>query len=57
MNTQISSKLAAVLVALMMNGLILGGVAYLFSDPSAQNSNDSSMAEQKVAAETSHHVV
>jgi hypothetical protein len=57
MNTQISSKLAAVLVALMMNGLILGGVAYLFSDPSAQNSNDSSIAAQKAAAETSHHVV
>jgi hypothetical protein len=57
MNTQISSKFAAVLVALMMNGLILGGVAYLFSDPSAQNSNDSSIAARKAVAETSHHVV
>jgi hypothetical protein len=56
MNTQISTKLAAVLVALMMNGLILGGVAYLFSDPSAQNSNASSIAAQ-AAAETSHHLV
>jgi hypothetical protein len=57
MNTQISTKLAAVLVALMMNGLILGGVAYLFSDPSAQNSSDSSIAVQPATAETSHHVV
>ena len=30
MNTRISAKLAALAVALMMNGLILGGVAYLF---------------------------
>ena len=30
MNTQISSKLAALTVALMMNSLIAGGVAYLF---------------------------
>jgi hypothetical protein len=56
MNTQISSKLAAVLVALMMNGLILGGVAFLFDGTSAQNSNDSSIAA-RTTAETSHHVV
>jgi hypothetical protein len=31
MNTQISSKLAALAVALMMNSLIAGGVAYLFN--------------------------
>ncbi|HWG70016.1 MAG TPA: hypothetical protein VN692_11420 [Steroidobacteraceae bacterium] len=31
MNTQISSKIAALAVALMMNSLILGGVAYLFN--------------------------
>lgn len=31
MNTRISSKLAALAVAIMMNGLIIGGVAYLFS--------------------------
>jgi hypothetical protein len=30
MNTQISSKVAALVVALMMNSLIVGGVAYLF---------------------------
>jgi hypothetical protein len=33
MNTQISSKLAALTVALMMNSLLIGGVAYLFSGP------------------------
>jgi hypothetical protein len=57
MNTQISTKLAAVLVALMMNGLILGGVALLFNGPNAQSANDSSMAIQPAAAETSHHLV
>jgi hypothetical protein len=30
MTTRISSKLAAVAFALMMNSLIMGGVAYLF---------------------------
>ena len=30
MNNQLSLKFAAVVVALMMNGLIMGGVAYLF---------------------------
>jgi len=33
MNTQMSSKFAALAVALMMNSLIMGGVAYLFSGP------------------------
>lgn len=31
MNTQISSKLVALAVALMMNSLIIGGVACLFN--------------------------
>jgi hypothetical protein len=31
MNTQISSKLAALCMALMMNGLMMGGITYLFS--------------------------
>jgi hypothetical protein len=31
MNTQLSTKLAALGVALMMNSLLIGGVAYLFS--------------------------
>jgi hypothetical protein len=32
MQTQISTKLAALAVALMMNSAMLGGIAYLFSD-------------------------
>ena len=31
MTTQISTKLAALAVALMMNSLIIGGVAYVFT--------------------------
>ena len=31
MTTQLSTKLAALAVALMVNGLIIGGVGYLFS--------------------------
>jgi hypothetical protein len=33
MNTQISTKLAALAVALMMNSLMIGGIAYLFNGP------------------------
>jgi hypothetical protein len=42
MNTQISSKLAAFAVALMMNSLIIGGVAYLFNGQIQQHSNSMS---------------
>jgi hypothetical protein len=31
MTTQLSTKLAALAVALMVNGVMIGGVAYLFS--------------------------
>jgi hypothetical protein len=37
MNTQISSKLAALAAALMMNSLLIGGVAYLFNGPLHQH--------------------
>jgi hypothetical protein len=33
MTTQISTKLAALAVALMMNSVLMGGVAYLFGAP------------------------
>jgi hypothetical protein len=36
MNTQISTKLAALAVALMMNSLIIGGVAYMFNGAAHQ---------------------
>ena len=31
MNTHISTKIAALAMALMMNSLMLGGIAYLFN--------------------------
>jgi len=41
MTTQLSTKLAALAVALMINGMMIGGVAYLFSarlhQPTAAN--------------------
>jgi hypothetical protein len=41
MTTQLSTKLAALAVALMVNGMMIGGVAYLFSarlhQPAAAN--------------------
>jgi hypothetical protein len=36
MNTQISVKFAAIAVALMMNSLLIVGVAYLFNAPTHQ---------------------
>jgi hypothetical protein len=39
MSTQISSKLAALAIALMMNSLIIGTVAYLFSGQVSQHSS------------------
>jgi hypothetical protein len=48
MNTQISSKLAALAVALMMNSLIIGGVAYLFSAQIHQQSTTISLERAAV---------
>ena len=52
MNTQISSKLAALVVALMMNSLIIGGVACLFNGQVRHNATASALdrtaAVQKV---------
>jgi hypothetical protein len=36
MTTRLSTKLFALALALVMNGTVLGGVAYLFSGPTAQ---------------------
>jgi hypothetical protein len=36
MTTQMSTKLSALALALIMNGTVLGGVAYLFSGSSAR---------------------
>ena len=44
MNTQISTKLAALAIALMMNSLLIGGVAYLFNGPLQQHATVVSLA-------------
>jgi hypothetical protein len=45
MNTQISTKLAALAVALMMNSLLIGGVAYLFNGQPHQQAAIVSLAD------------
>jgi hypothetical protein len=44
MNTQISTKLAALAAALMMNSLLMGGVAYLFNAQLHQHTAIASLA-------------
>jgi hypothetical protein len=44
MSTQISSKFAALAIALMMNSLLIGAVAYLFSGEIPQRSTVVSVA-------------
>jgi hypothetical protein len=50
MNTQISTKLTALAVALMMNSLLIGGVAYLFSGPLHQHAAAISVAHGAASA-------
>lgn len=45
MTTQISTKLAALAVALMMNSLIIGAVAYMFNSQLQQHATFSSLAD------------
>jgi hypothetical protein len=45
MTTRISSKLAALAIALMMNGLIIGCVAYLFDAQSHEHASPISLAK------------
>jgi len=52
MNTQISSKLAALAVALMMNSLIIGSVAYVFNGQTRQNATSVSL--DRASAQTAH---
>ena len=53
MNTQISTKLAALAIALMMNSLLIGGVAYVFSMQVKQDSPAISLER----AASAHEVV
>jgi hypothetical protein len=46
MKTSISSKFAALAIALMMNGFIIGGVAYLFDMQTQQHLSVISIAQQ-----------
>ena len=50
MNTSITTKLAALAVAMMMNSLIIGGVAYLFNSQSQQHLAFTSLAHAPAAA-------
>jgi len=52
MNTQISSKLAALAVALMMNSLIIGSVAYVFSGRIQHNATSVSL--DRASAQAAH---
>ncbi len=49
MNTRISSKLAALAIALMVNCFIIGGVAYLFDAQTQQQLSVISIAERLAA--------
>ena len=49
MNTRISAKLAAFAIAIMMNGFIFGGVAYLFDAQTQQHLSVISVAKQLAA--------
>jgi hypothetical protein len=48
MNTQISTKFAALAAALMMNSLMIGGIAYLFNGPLHQHVTVLSVANASV---------
>jgi hypothetical protein len=50
MTTQLSTKLAALGVALMMNSLLIGSVAYLFNGQLHQRAPIVSLAHATVAA-------
>ncbi len=49
MNTQISTKLTALAVALVMNSLLIGGVAYLFDGYLQQHPTIISLAHTAVS--------
>jgi hypothetical protein len=50
MTTQISTKLAALAVALMMNTLIIGGIGYLFNSQVQQHTAVTSLAHSTVSS-------
>lgn len=52
MNTSISTKLAALGLALMVNSVIMGGIAYLFNAELPQNSTVVSLVSAAAPAST-----
>jgi hypothetical protein len=46
MNTRISTKLAALAIAMMMNSMLFGGVAYLFDTQAHQHSSLVALVKQ-----------
>lgn len=56
MNTELSLKLKALTLALMMNGLVLGGTAYLF-DGKLHHGTATSLVARTLDAGASHATV
>lgn len=52
MNTQILNKLVALGVALLMNSLLLGGVAYMFNSQAQQHATMVALAHTGAVAST-----
>ncbi len=52
MNNQITSKLAALGVAMLMNSFLLGGVAYVFNSEAQLNTQNLSLAQTGAPAQT-----
>ncbi len=50
MTTQISTKLAALAVALMMNSLLIGGVAYVFNAQAHQHTSITALVQTTTIA-------
>jgi hypothetical protein len=51
MNNQITSKIAALGVALLMNSFLLGGVAYVFNTEAQLNTQTLSLADASAPAQ------
>jgi hypothetical protein len=51
MNNQITSKIAALGVAVLMNTFLLGGVAYLFNTEAQLNTQTLSLADNGAATQ------
>ena len=57
MNTQISNKLVALGIALVMNSLLLGGVAYMFNSQAHQHTTMVSLAQHRRRDHHRHRLI